>query len=86
MAFCRLSSLLLVPASCLLCLAAVLVGCTTTEEPEPVPAYLHDYSKVLAVPVDTDTVLMMVGTNPSFPGTSTPPRFTLIPPPRKMKC
>ncbi len=68
MVFNRLSSLFLASAWCSLVLAVALVGCTTTEEPEPVPAYHHDYIKVLAVPVDTDTVLMMVGTSLSYSG------------------
>lgn len=50
---------------CLLVLAAV--GCSSSDEPEHVISYSHNYSEELAIPVNEDTVLLLVGTDGNLP-------------------
>ena len=52
---------------CLLVLVSVLVGCSSTEEPEDVITYEHDYNVEFAIPADVDTVLLTVGTSGYLP-------------------
>jgi hypothetical protein len=54
-------------ALCLLVSISALVGCGSTEEPEDVVTYNHDYSEEFAIPVEVDTVLLTVGTSGYLP-------------------